>query len=48
MNKEFTIRNIGKGIGDFFSNAINAVLDFDLTLIAGYGFMIFIFFTYRI
>ena len=43
-SKEFTIRNIGKGIGDFLSNLFNAILDFDLTLIAGYGFMIFGFF----
>jgi hypothetical protein len=42
MIKEFTIRNIGKVIGDFFSNAFNAVLDFDLTPILFYGFTVVI------
>lgn len=38
MNKELTIRNIGKGIGDFFNNAINFVLDFDLLPVVKFGF----------
>ncbi|MCH1612378.1 MAG: hypothetical protein L7S72_03700 [Flavobacteriales bacterium] len=39
-----TLRNIGKGIGNFFSDLGTAILDFDLSLLSAYAFLLIIVF----